>query len=115
MVGVVVDELVVVVEVVLRVVLCVVVDELVVVGGTVTVDVVSAAAADRQSAGRQHGGERDAGPPHDSPSRAGWRRPQYGQSLTSRPISWSQRRQIAQVLRGPQKRGIRRRERQRLG
>ena len=26
-------------------------------------------------------------PAHESPSRAGWRRPQYGQSLTSRPIS----------------------------
>ena len=112
---VVVDELVVVVDVVLWVVLCVVVDELVVVGGTVTVGCGVPAAADRQRADRQ-------------------RRAASVTSLASRLAVEGRLAQPAvgavadvdadqliaaaadrQVLRGPQKRGIRRRERQRSG
>ena len=49
--------------------------------------VVPAAARQRRSHRQREGGERCKRPAHDPPSSAGWRSPQYGQSLTSKPMS----------------------------
>ncbi len=60
--------------------------------GATTDEMFEAAADNRSDEHEQEKAQRQRqeaafAPDHEEPSRAGWRRPQYGQSLTSMPIS----------------------------